>query len=59
MVDIEEFIKILKQNMNDITESDLQRVVRTHYKATGKDEEKLLQRIANELKRKSAKFERI
>ena len=51
MVDIKEFIEDLKQNINDITRSDLQGIVMARCKETGEDEEKLLQEIDKELKK--------
>ena len=55
MSDIEKFIKDLKQNINDITRSDLQGIVIARCKNTGEDEEKLLQKIDNELKKERLK----
>lgn len=55
MGDIEKFIKDLKQNINDITRSDLQGIVIARCKKTGEDEEKLLQKIDNELKKERLK----
>ena len=55
MDDIEKFIKDLKQNIKDITRSDLQGIVIARCKKTGEDEEKLLQKIDNELKKERFK----